>query len=79
MRLMGGKIAKAGAKPQVRRRKAAPRWLRPARNAAIVLSLCAVVIGGPVWLYIARPIHLPRAAFADLGGDGIRAEGGAGL
>jgi cell division protein FtsQ len=35
----------------VRRRKAAPRWLRPARNAAIVLSLCAVVIGGPVWLW----------------------------
>ena len=24
------------------------------------------------------PIHLPHAACADLGGDGIRAEGGAG-
>jgi hypothetical protein len=32
-----------------------------------------------VELRIPRPIHLPHAAFADLGGDGIRAEGGARL
>ena len=33
----------------------------------------------PVELGIPRPIHLPHAAFADLGGDLIGAEGGAGL
>ncbi len=33
----------------------------------------------PVKVGISRPIHLPHAAFADLSGDGIRAEGGAGL
>jgi len=44
---------KAWAKPGTpgRRRKAAPRWLRPARNTAIVLGLAAMVIGGPVWLW----------------------------
>ncbi len=32
-----------------------------------------------VELGIPRSIHLPHAAFADLGGDGIRAEGRAGF
>ena len=32
-----------------------------------------------VELRISGSIHLPHAAFADLGGDGIGAEGGAGL
>ena len=33
----------------------------------------------PVELRVSGSIHLPHAAFADLGGDRIRAEGGAGL
>ena len=32
----------------------------------------------PVELRVSCPIHLAHAAFADLGGDGVRAEGGAG-
>ncbi len=51
MRLMGRIKARAGAKTPARRRKAAPRWLRPARNAAIAAGLCAVVIAAPVWLW----------------------------
>ena len=33
----------------------------------------------PVQLGVSRSIHLAHAAFADLGGDGIRAEGRAGF
>ena len=33
----------------------------------------------PVELGVPRTIDLPHAAFADLGGDGVWAEGGAGL
>ena len=33
--------------------------------------------GVPVELGVSRPIHLAHAAFADLGGDRVRAEAGA--
>ncbi len=51
MRWLAGRKSGIGAKATVRRRKAAPRWLRPARNTAIGLGLAAIVIGGPVWLW----------------------------
>lgn len=52
MRWLGGrKNAKPGAKGRVKRRKAAPRWLRPVCNAALALGLAAFLIGGPAWLW----------------------------
>lgn len=51
MRWLTGRKSGVGARAPARRRKAAPRWLRPARNTAIGLGLVAIVIGGPVWLW----------------------------
>ncbi len=51
MRWLTGRKSGVGARTPARRRKAAPRWLRPARNTAIGLGLVAIVIGGPVWLW----------------------------
>ncbi len=37
--------------PRARRRRTAPRWLRPALRAALMVTVIAVVTGGPYWLW----------------------------
>lgn len=47
---------RAGAKktrrnPRARRRRIAPRWLRPALRTVLIAGSLALVVGGPVWLW----------------------------
>jgi len=65
MRWIGRRKAKTGPKAAVRRRKAAPRWLRPARKAAIALGLAGLVIGGPVWLWQSGLVSAAATAVRD--------------
>lgn len=62
---LGRRKAKAGPKAKVRRRKAAPRWLRPARKAAIAVGLAGIVIGGPVWLWRSGLVSAAATAVRD--------------
>jgi len=85
MRWLGGRKSGAGPKASARRRKAAPRWVRPARKAAIALGIAAIVVGGPVWLWrsgtvaawstAARDAVIARTARAGLTVQNVLLEG----
>jgi len=65
MRWLGGKKATSGANAPVRRRKAAPRWLRPSRNVAVALCVAGIVVGGPIWLWRSGLIAQAVTAVSD--------------
>lgn len=47
----GSRRDQRGAGVAVRRRRARPRWLRPAARAALIAAAVAVSVGGPAWLW----------------------------
>lgn len=66
MRLIKGRAAKNARGKGVdkaalkRRRKAAPRWVRPVLRGAVATAAVALLIGGPVWMWrsgVAGAIH----------------------
>lgn len=65
MRWLGGKKTSTGSRTPVRRRKAAPRWLRPTRNVAMAVGLAGIAIGGPVWLWQSGLIAAAATAVRD--------------